>query len=95
MKNMIAILVIFATVTALADRIDSWSAASVSVYKVELNLLSDGGCSVTAFASYTKADGGSVTEGSATTEVAGANRTTCLDILNNKAPVLFKNDRGL
>lgn len=96
-KTYLAILLpllAIATV-ALADRIDVWDATSVNVYHVELNKLPDGGCSVLAHASYSKGDGGTVTEGSQTTEVGGANRTICLDILNNKAPVLFKNDKGL
>lgn len=95
MKRLLVAVAALASVLALADRIDVWSAASVTVYKTELHLLADGGCSVTAWASYSKADGGQVSEGSATTEVAGANRVTCLDILNNKAPLLFKTDRGL
>lgn len=81
--------------TGLADRTDIWSAASVQVVSTNLQLLDDGGCAVVATARYAKSDGGMAMETSAATQVAGANRTTCLDILQNKAPALFKADKGL
>lgn len=95
MKKLLLAAALAVSAVALADRTDVWLASTVSVYHVSLDLLPDGGCVVTAFASITKTDGGVTTEGSSPTEVAGANRTTCLDILNNKAPVLFKTDKGL
>ncbi len=62
---------------------------------VDLRLLADGGCSVQAWATYSKTDGGVSSEGTASTDVTGANRTSCLDIIQTKAPVLFKADKGL
>lgn len=95
MKKIIGAVVILAAFVALADRTDVWLAASVDVYKVELFKLSDGGCSVSAYANLSNAAGGTDSQGTRSIEVAGANRTTCLDILNNKAPLLFKTDKGL
>lgn len=80
---------------ALADRTDVWSAASVDVHKVDLAKLSDGGCSVQAHAFMTKQDGGIASESSRPVEVGGANRTTCLDVLNTRGPALFKADKDL
>ncbi len=80
---------------AFADRTDVWSAASVNVTLTELHKLPDGGCAVLAVAAMTKQDGGVTIEASRLVEVSGANRTTCLDILNTKAPVLFKTDKDL
>lgn len=87
---------LFIADVAIADRTDVWTASSVSVTRVDLLKLLDGGCAVAACATYTKQDGG--TSGLRCTEqvnVAGANRTTCLDIMNNKAPVLFKSSEDL
>ncbi len=80
---------------AVADRTDVWLSSSVSVYRAELVRLPDGGCAVQAYANVSKSDGGVSSDGSALTDVGGANRTTCLDVLDNKAPVLFKADKGL
>jgi hypothetical protein len=95
MKRLLFSVAALLSGLALADRTDTWSAASVKVYQVELLKLSDGGCAVQAHASMSKADGGTTTESSAVVEVSGANRTTCLDIIDTKAPVLFKSDKGL
>lgn len=81
--------------TAWADRSDVWLASTVQVKAVNLLLLDDGGCAVSATARYAKSDGGPSTETTGFVAVSGANRTTCLDIINNKAPALFKADRGL
>ncbi len=85
----------FFALDANADRVDTWLASSVTVQTVTLLKLTDGGCAVSALATVTKSDGGVSLEDSAAIEVSGANRTTCLDVLNNKAPVLFKADKGL
>lgn len=97
MKINYAILAAIALVAgvALADRTDVWNAASVSVHDVHLRKLPDGGCSVQAWATYAKQDGGVADRPSNDQQVAGANRTTCLDIMDNKASILFKNDEGL
>lgn len=94
-KLGIASLAVVLATVALADRTDIWNANSVAVYQVELIKLSDGGCAVQAYATITKQDGGITSEGSAVTPVAGANRVTCLDIMDVKAPVLFKADKSL
>ncbi len=88
-----AILVV--SVVAFADRTDIWSNSSVKVYQVELMKLPDAGCAVQAWATYTKSDGGIANEPSAITEVAGVNRTDCLNIIDVRAPVLFKAEKGL
>ncbi len=99
MKRILFAAVVLVSVAALADRTDVWSANSVVVYKGELNLLTDGGCSVSAYATITKQDGGQVSEGSRVAEVSGLNRTTCLGLLNPNDgggfPQLFKQDKGL
>lgn len=83
---------------ALADRNDGvWLASSVKVYQVQLNTLTDGGCSISAWATYAhSSDGGTVAEGldKPGVELGGANQTTCLDIMT-RAAVLFKNDKSL
>ncbi len=78
-----------------ADRTDVWNANSVAVQKVELDKLIDGGCAVQAYATLTKQDGGMAYEGTRRVEVAGTNRADCLNILDVRAPVLFKSDKGL
>lgn len=95
MKKLLLIAALLIATIAIADRTDTWLASTIAITKVELAPLPDGGCTVTAYGSYSNNLGKVVYEGTATTEVAGANRTTCLDILNNKAPVLFKTDKGL
>lgn len=95
MKRFLFIAALTIAALAFADRTDIWSNASVVVKKVELLKLPDGGCAVQAYASFTKQDGGVVIEGSALTEVAGVNRTDCLNIMDTRAPVLFKADKGL
>jgi hypothetical protein len=81
--------------SALADRTDVWSAASVYMRDVHLRKLADGGCSVQAWALYTKQDGGIADKVSQDREVSGANRTSCLDVMDVKASALFKADEGL
>jgi len=93
MKNLIAVACLLSVVAVAADRVTTETEASVKVYRTELNTLSDGGCSVKAYALVTKSDGGVVGEGSREVEVAGANRTSCLDI-QTKALVLFKSTNG-
>ncbi len=97
-RSRVAVLalasLVFATI-ALADRTDVWSANSVVVKSVTLVKLADGGCAVAAQADFTKADGGRASEISAMTEVSGVNRTDCLNIIDTRAPVLFKSDKGL
>ncbi len=80
---------------AFADRTDVWSANSVQVTRVELEKLTDGGCAVVAWAVYSKSDGGTASEPSRRAEVSGVNRTDCLNIIDTRAPVLFKSDKGL
>lgn len=95
MKRFLVGVMLVVAGVAYADRDDVWSAASVQVQSVVLNLLPDGGCSVQALATYSKSDGGTVTESSAFAEVSGANQTTCLNIVNVRALALFKSDKGL
>jgi hypothetical protein len=77
-----------------ADRVVTVREATIDIYKVELDQLRDGGCAVTAYASMTQTDGGLLTEGSRRVEVAGVNRTDCLNILDTRAPALFKSTNG-
>lgn len=80
---------------AMADRTDIWLSSSVVVSKLELYRLPDGGCEVEAHASFMKQDGGTRHKSSGTLEVAGANRTVCLDLLNTKGPAIFRAVEGL
>lgn len=89
------LIVLLATAVAWADRTDVWDATTVTVKQATLEPLADGGCMITVFASVAKGDGGVMVDTTAGKELAGANRTACLDILNNKALVLFKTDKGL
>ena len=96
MKKLVLIVAALAVSVAHADRTDVWSASSVAVYKVELNKMTDGGCSVRACATLSKQDGGTKSKCTQeAVEVGGANRTTCLDIIDVKAPNLFKSEEGL
>ena len=80
---------------ANADRTDVWDASTVNVYRVDLEKLPDGGCAVTAFATMSKQDGGVISDGTRRTEVSAGNRTDCLNIINVRAPVLFRADKDL
>lgn len=96
MKKLLIVIALAGASLVWADRTDIWSATSVQVIHVELDLLPDGGCAVSAEATYSLADGGNTIEQrTRKTEVGGANRTVCLDILNSRAPVLFRADKGL
>lgn len=95
MKKLLMIGAVLLSLAALADRTDVWSTASIRVTEVHLSKLPDGGCSVSATGTYTKADGGTLTEATDHFEVAGANRTDCLNILDVRALALFKLDKGL
>ncbi len=98
MKKLVAFAAFAAAVvatSALADRTDIWSNATATVHQVELRKLGDGGCVVQATGIMIKQDGGISLETSRPVEVSGANQTACLDIINTKAPVLFKSDKGL
>lgn len=98
MNNLIkTFAVVFCSFSAiaLADRVDTWLSASVSVKQVVLTRLPDGGCSVAAGATVDNQSGLQSFEFVKPTDVSGANRTTCLDILDNKANALFKADKGL
>lgn len=95
MKRFIIIMVCFVAYSSFADRIDIWSASSINVQHVDLFKTADGGCLVVASAVIQKQDGGISNDYSKATEVSGANQTACLDILNTRAPVLFKADKGL
>jgi hypothetical protein len=94
MKKLFAVVALFAVLNAsAADRVTIESETSIQVYKTELNTLPDGGCSVLAYATFTKADGGVTNEPSnkgTPFEVGGVNRTDCLNINNVRAPALFK-----
>ncbi len=93
MKKII-LAVLLSSAAFGADRVMTDLESSIKVYKTELNSLPDGGCSAQAYARITQSDGGTKTEGSRVVEVSGANRTTCLDILDTKAPALFKSSNG-
>lgn len=95
MKNLITIGACLISAICLADRVDTWLASSVNVKQATLTRTASGGCTVQAMADVTNAAGKTITVMSAPTSVAGANLTECLDILDTKAPVLFKNDQGL
>lgn len=101
MKKILIVATLFGFAAIAADRVVTAIDSTVTVTRVELSPLPDGGCAVVAYATFQNAgvtlpDGGPILqqEGTRAVEVAGANRTTCLDILNNKAPVLFRSDRG-
>jgi hypothetical protein len=98
MKKLFTVGLCLAALAAIAaDRVTTVTEASVRVYKVELELLPDAGCSVVAHARITQTDGGTLTEasrGGTPVEVAGTNRTDCLNIINTRAPVLFKSTNG-
>ncbi len=87
-------VVIFVVLEVMAgDRSHVDAEASLRITQTHLISLSDGGCSVQAFASVTSNDGGVTQEPSAVVQVAGANRTSCLDVLT-KSLVLFKSTNG-
>jgi hypothetical protein len=93
-KKLIAVLVLVPSLIFAADRVTIVPEASIKVYRVELDKLPDGGCAVTALATMTQTDGGILTEGSRRLEVAGVNRTDCLNIIDTRASVLFKSTNG-
>ncbi len=95
MKKLLVLAVVALAGIALADRTEVWLSNSVNVQKVYLSKLADGGCSVRAEALTTKQDGGSALDSSKDLEVSGVNRTDCLNIIDTRAPVLFKADKGL
>ena len=98
MRFPLALLVPFLVVVsgvAFADRTDVYLSNSAIVTRVHLDRLADGGCAVDACGQYSKQDGGTTRACTPSIDVAGANRTTCLDLLDNKAPALFKSNEGL
>ena len=78
-----------------ADRTDVHLSSTVRIHKVDLYKLADGGCAVQAYGTYLKTDGGVTDRPSVLREVAGANRTDCLNIMDTRAPALFRADEGL
>ena len=95
MKRIFLCLSLAVCSLVYADRSDVWLASTVKVQRVELISLPDGGCAVSVRANFSNAAGVTTSELARGVEVAGSARTVCLDILNNKAPALFKADRGL
>lgn len=95
MNKSITVAACLVACVCLADRVDTWLASSVVVSNVTLTRLPAGGCSATAVANVTTSLGKTVQIVATPATLAGANLTECLDILDVKAPVLFKNDQGL
>ncbi len=97
MKRYLAVFTVSFLVGAglalASDRTHVDSESSLRVYKSDLISLADGGCAVQAFAYVTASDGGLTQEASRVVEVAGANRTACLDVFT-KSLVLFKSTNG-
>ncbi len=94
MRKFGAVAVLLGALVVSADRTTVDVDSSVGVKVVRLELLPDGGCAVQAWADLTHSDGGSTREPSAVVEVTGANRTTCLDVINTRALALFKLTNG-
>ncbi len=94
MKRILILAAFLSTVALASDRVTTIPEATIVVQVAELLLQPDGGCAVMALAQATQSDGGITTEKSPFVQVAGVNRTTCLDILQNKAVVLFKSTNG-
>lgn len=86
-------LLLVGGIVLASDRTHVDSESSLRIYKTDLLSLSDGGCAVQTFAYVTASDGGVTQEASRVAEVAGANRTACLDIFT-KSLVLFKSTNG-
>lgn len=94
MKKLIAV-VLLSTVASGADRTTVDLETGIDPYHMELNTLPDGGCAVQVHVRLTQSDGGTKTESSGDfVEVAGANRTTCLDIVKVKGLALYKLKAG-
>jgi hypothetical protein len=79
----VVVLVLVLVSSALADRTDVILSSTVDVYQVELKKLRDGGCEVEAFGLATSADGGRTFRSRVESEISGAARTNCLNVLNN------------
>lgn len=93
---IVIVLFVLIPPTTHADRTDVLLSSTVQVSGVDLRLLPDGGCTVVAYGSVSKSDGGVVNGSSGDPlEVSGANQTTCLNILNVKGPQIFKAAQGL
>ncbi len=94
MKRLIVLFIVAASVIVWAgNRTHTDVESSLRITHTQLMALSDGGCAVQTFATVTSTDGGITQEPSRVAEVAGANRTACLDILD-RSLILFKSTNG-
>jgi hypothetical protein len=82
MKNAFLTLLLLVSAAALADWTDVFVESTAKVTTAKLSLLEDGGCSIEGHGQATKTDGGVGFGSTGRIELAGANRTTCLNILS-------------
>lgn len=94
MKRPLLAAALLASFVASANRFDEYVSGSETVKLGHVFPLLDGGCAVQATGTFANVDGGVVTEDSKYTELSGANRTACLDVLT-RMKALFKADKGL
>lgn len=92
---VVAVLSFLVAAVAYADRTDVWAAATVKTTLVNLTAIADGGCQIQVHAVMTKQDGGTLLDVSSWVDSTGAAQTSCLDIVQTKGLVVFKNDKGL
>jgi hypothetical protein len=74
---------------AMADRVDVWMSASVNLQTVTIGQRSDGGCVVTACASYRKTDGGVLSNCATSGALNAGDQNHCLKTLE-AAGIVFK-----
>ena len=87
MTRLLALALGVVASVALADRVDVWMSSSVSLQSVNLGMRSDGGCVITACASYKKTDGGILSSCATSATINPGDQVHCLKTLETAGAV--------